>query len=258
MNYRPRAVNLNVNDCTMSAKTTFTQSFLEALSDDRVVKRLYETITAPVQMDIKKLEESNKKALSEISKIKATTDGLRRDLQKTEDKIEKEEERTLKLETQVDSLNNKLENVLQTQKRNNVVIHGMEETRDGEDVKQKVINLLNVQLELGIDEQQILNTYRVGRQKIETTRPTPVAFATFDAKQRVMAAKNKLRTMPRCKIFLNEDLTSQRYSLLASARQLKKNKVIMDCWSYNGNILVKDKANIITRINTVADLDKFS
>ena len=49
---------------------------------------------------------------------------------------------------------------------------------------------------------------------------------------------------------MNEDLTRARSRLLYQARQLKKAKKILDAWSVDGRILVKDKAEKIHLIRT--------
>ena len=58
------------------------------------------------------------------------------------------------------------------------------------------------------------------------------------------------------RIFINDDLTAQQASLLYQARQLKKKREINDCWSVDGQILIKDTANKVIPIHKEADLKK--
>ena len=56
-------------------------------------------------------------------------------------------------------------------------------------------------------------------------------------------------------IWINEDLTKTRATLLWKARLMKNNGDIHDCWSFDGNILVKNKYNKIKKIFEQRDLD---
>lgn len=55
-------------------------------------------------------------------------------------------------------------------------------------------------------------------------------------------------------VFINEDLTRSKAKLLWSARQHKRNNKVKDCWSADGNILVKDKVGRIHPIKNPQDL----
>ena len=57
-------------------------------------------------------------------------------------------------------------------------------------------------------------------------------------------------------VFINEDLTAFRSNLLYQARQLKKDKQIEDCWSWDGNILIKNRAGKIMQIHSIAELQR--
>ena len=50
------------------------------------------------------------------------------------------------------------------------------------------------------------------------------------------------------KVYINEDLTRSRANLLYQARKLKKAKKILDCWSHDGNILIKNSKSTIVHI----------
>ena len=58
------------------------------------------------------------------------------------------------------------------------------------------------------------------------------------------------------KIFINEDLTKYRAQLLYQARTLKRQKKIEDCWSWDGSILIKNKAAKIIPVTNELDLLK--
>jgi len=50
------------------------------------------------------------------------------------------------------------------------------------------------------------------------------------------------------KVYINEDLTRTRANILYQARKLKKAKKILDCWSHDGNILIKNSKGTIIHI----------
>ena len=57
--------------------------------------------------------------------------------------------------------------------------------------------------------------------------------------------------------YFNEDLTAIRASLAYDSRMLKKQKKIHDCWTTNGKILIKDRADKICVIESTDDLKKY-
>ena len=59
------------------------------------------------------------------------------------------------------------------------------------------------------------------------------------------------------KIWINEDLTKKRSTLLWEFRKLKKNKKITDCWSFDGHIKVKDRFNRVISVKDSRDISKF-
>ena len=58
-------------------------------------------------------------------------------------------------------------------------------------------------------------------------------------------------------VFVNEDLTKFRSSLLYNARSLAKVKLLKGAWSSDGNILVKTLNDGVHRINELNDLIQF-
>ena len=70
-------------------------------------------------------------------------------------------------------------------------------------------------------------------------RPIIVQFKCYVSKVRVMRSRKQVReTMP--DIYINEDLTRAQATLLYKARKAKREKRIVDCWSFDGRIVMKD------------------
>ena len=57
------------------------------------------------------------------------------------------------------------------------------------------------------------------------------------------------------KIFISEDLTKTRQFMFWKARRAKKNKKIRDCWTNDGQIILRDNNNKIIPISALKDLD---
>ena len=55
-------------------------------------------------------------------------------------------------------------------------------------------------------------------------------------------------------LFVNEDLTKTRSELLYELRKHKKNGLISDCWSFNGNILYKDTQCGVHQVRSKQDV----
>ena len=142
--------------------------------------------------------------------------------------------------------------------------------------------------------EDIDRAHRVGKTVPGKQRPLLVKFATYRVRQRVFRAKRSLNpkfrnsengpwgnsqrgasdvstpgstndginatrtSSARQIIFINEDLTSTRATLLYHARMTKKSKDINDCWSSDGTILVKSKTNKISPIQTPDDLKRIT
>ena len=57
------------------------------------------------------------------------------------------------------------------------------------------------------------------------------------------------------KIYLNEDLTKRRATLLWEARKLVKGKQLKACWSFDGRIMVENNFGRIKPVNSLEDIN---
>lgn len=95
----------------------------------------------------------------------------------------------------------------------------------------------------------------------EPTNPKPRAilcqFLSYSDKAAVM--KNRHILYDEMKgVHINEDLTRKRSNLLYKCRVLKRQKKILECWSYDGRIAVKDKKHKIVPIRSLSDTLQFN
>ena len=56
-------------------------------------------------------------------------------------------------------------------------------------------------------------------------------------------------------MYVNEDLTKFRDTLLWKARKLTKAKMIKDCWSYDGRVMIQNNHGRVSVIRNEADLE---
>ena len=78
------------------------------------------------------------------------------------------------------------------------------------------------------------------------TRPILVKFKSLQTKNAFKKARTVLKHDAAVQgIFVNDDLTRIRRNMLNSLIQLKKEKIITDCWSYNGRIMYKTRQGLI-------------
>ena len=57
--------------------------------------------------------------------------------------------------------------------------------------------------------------------------------------------------------YINEDLTKRKADLFYRARQFKNEKLILDTWTWDGLVRVKDNNRKIHVITTIEDLNTF-
>ena len=92
-------------------------------------------------------------------------------------------------------------------------------------------NELNIEIKMG----NIDRSHRVGQKKPNLNRPIAVRFINYRLKEHVYANRMYLKKG----YYINESLSKGRSSLFYKARQLKKQKLILDTWTRDGNIFVK-------------------
>ena len=159
----------------------------------------------------------------------------------------------LKEQTQI---HDKLDEQEQYSRRTSLrVINNWKEDKS-EDTDDKILDLVNNNLELNIKKEDIDRSHRVGpRKKNGSPRPIIVKFVSHHTKSQVYKCRGKLRLggEPTKGIYVNEDLTKKRLKMFKAALSLKKDNSIQDCWTTDGKIFVRDaKAQIKVFLDLVS------
>ena len=140
-------------------------------------------------------------------------------------------------------------------RRSNFLFSGLPETGVGEDTEEKILAIVNGKMGVQppLSPHDIARSHRLGKRRDDKhCRPVIVRFGSDRVRDRVFRARTALeghnaerRDAP---IYINEDLTARRWRLAFDARQLKRERKVADCWTFNGKLMIKDLANKITEI----------
>ena len=132
-----------------------------------------------------------------------------------------------------------------------------------------ILHLFNevMNIEPPVRSEEIDRIHRVGPRQDKRPRPILVKFVSHQTRQRVLKAKSRLRQVGQgaargCEarmgtIFINEDLTSRRSKLFQAARGAKKEGNIIDSWTFNGRIMIKDKKGVSHEMKSFTILKNF-
>ena len=264
-------------------------SLLNALQDQEVIDR-YRLIFEPIFKTL--LEPVSNKLSESIRSLCQTFDKLRTEAREKDEKIHK-------LEQDVASLKVAVDNHEQHGRHDSVRIFGLSEETPGT-TDDKVIRICNgrMQLDPPLTIDEISVSHRVGQPRQspdESAPPTPrpllVKFATRRSKNRVMAARKKLRTVnnrPNAdpnepstsydqqggteeattgdddedknwladgrKMYIADDLTKMRANLAYEALKAKRNGEIAETWVIDTKIMIKTNHSRISQISSLSDL----
>ena len=219
------------------------------------------TLTTSIGMDEEAFTEAFIKALHNeavLSTLKEIfTLGLRKEISELKELVKAKETKIKELEKQVCNLELNCDALEQYSRRNSIRISGLKEN-EHENPVETALDLINNKMDIDMTTSALDRVHRIGKKKEGTTRPLLVKFATYRERYRVYKAKQRLKSEGTTRIFVNEDLTRKRSLLLYKARQMKRRKLIQDCWSYDGQILIKDSRGKVIPINSDDDLENFN
>ena len=131
-----------------------------------------------------------------------------------------------------------------------VVVQNLWKEEKDEQVTELVYKLCYEVLDVDMARADIISAFRIGKKPHENSlaypRPILVRFSAMDIKTSVMKARSKMKKKTSVKgVYINDDLTEKRRVLLKALRGYKKEKLIEDCWSFNGRICFKTPQGII-------------
>lgn len=166
------------------------------------------------------------------------------------------EEELIQLRTEVRDLSDKINDLEQYNRRNNLCITGIAE-EPGENCKQ-IIQTIGKKLNIEVSNEDVRAAYRLGKKE-QKTRPLLVEFSFINKRNEIFNARKHLREKCR-NVYINEHLTQKNYNLLYKMRKMKKEKKIFSVWTVNGKIRVRSsegsQPNYVTSIGDVGNETK--
>lgn len=207
--------------------------------------------------EMKKVKDSLDKAIS------ANT-ALQKKLDKAHNEIRKSAEKLIDQKYETDRLEDALDNLEQYTRKNSIEIHGIPDNlySNAEEAVRKVAEAINV----SIEPSDIEICHKLKRDK--GIPPIIVKFTSHKTKSKLYRERTKLKRVkvsdifpsysltPEARIFIHENLTPYRKSVVAEASKRRRNGTLHNLWTLDGKIYVKTSpdGNPI-RIFCVEDLD---
>ncbi|KAI4458221.1 odorant receptor [Holotrichia oblita] len=205
-------------------KEIFKECVENLITDDTFIQRLGNALTKTIENSIKVALKTYSDTLKTYS---ASIDQL------------KEENLTLR---------NKMDNLEQYSRRNNIRISGLVEEQN-ENLQEKVLNFCRDKLNVSAESRDIDRVHRLGKPGKTSPRCVIIKFTNYGSKQKILAARKKLKGSKE-KCFVTEDLTKSRYELYRAAQDKWGVKHV---WTQDGRIKVKLSNKVIT-VQSLKDL----
>lgn len=182
-----------------------------------------------------------------IKELLADEEFMDKILKKINDKIEKLITNTSKFEEQIKVLENKMENMQQYQKLNNLCIYGIEE-HDNEKLDEKVINMFKEKMNIDVDKKELIKCYRIGNVR-NKRRPIIIRFETLYVRNHIYRNTKMLKGK---KIGIAEDLIKTKMELFKHVQERVGDRKKVR--TFDGNIFLYLE-NKKYKINDIADLE---
>lgn len=190
-----------------SSSPVVTESAVDAISEERIAES--------------GLSEEGKTILSLLSE---KLDAIVCRMDAKDAKLATLTEDNAKLKARISSLEERLESLESSNRRNNMILSGNELSRVSSevDLKQTVVDLLRGKLKNGVPLSNILSAHRLGAKPSSQSpdgRNILVRFVDHEAKRDVLMACKKVQPP---NLFANDDLTPVGNSIYYALRQAKK------------------------------------
>lgn len=148
-----------------------------------------------------------------------------------------------------EKLRQRVEQLDQISRCCNLRVFNLQE-KDNENTTTSVVKILNLKMNIGLDESDIQECYRIGRLNKEKQRGILLKLKNFEMKQKIYNSKKFLKGTG---LVVREDITANRLKIMEEAIKCTNIKSV---WTQNGNVFVK-KNNSICKILKMEDLKKF-
>lgn len=161
------------------------------------------------------------------------------------------------LKNRISQLEQSLDDAEQYSRRNCVRLSNIPEM-DSEDTDRLVLKVAET-MNIDVSLRDIDRSHRIGKPGKKAHRDIIVKFTSYRARERMMKNRKNLKGSELNGVFINEDLTRNRSSMLYEARLLVKLKQpkLHGAWSSDGKILIKDLSGKIHKISSSHELEPY-
>ena len=187
-------------------------------------------------------EESRALFMLITNRFDATLRQLEIRMQQKDERIDKLERQMLLLQTENVKLGERLEDAESYERRDMIILSGkaIPVVSPGENVTEVALNTIKRDLKLNLKSDDILVSYRLGRKPLvqgTDNRSIMIKLRQYDLKENVIRAARRVKPDG---LFLNENLTPNRSTILYGLRQAKRRhpSKITGCGSVNGRVFV--------------------
>ena len=204
---------------------------------------------------VKEMVESNKKLQKSVAEQTRVIQNQEKIIKRQEDLLNEKNDTIEQLECQLsamslelDSVTAELNDLEQYGRRNSIRINNLKllaPPKDEADLTKTVTHFLN---EMVLKDARPLRTndidrcHFVGRATGKRSRQIIMKFHSYHDKNRVFAAKSKLKGNP-SKTFITEDLTSRNHAVVKELLSMKTKDEIDSFWTSNGRVFAKKDAD---------------
>ena len=148
-----------------------------------------------------------------VSVTKVVAENLQESLKFNLEEVHDLKEEIKRKDQDIATLNEKIVELEQYQRRENIRIFGLRET-SGENTDTVALQLFKDRLGITLDENDISRSHRIGPKVGGKTRPIIVRFSSYRTRARIFNSKRKLKGTS---ITIKEDLCHSRLQLLNAA-----------------------------------------
>ena len=221
--------------------------------------------TVKLVLDVELLKANYNELKDSLCFTKSQVDSLVTETIAVKSKLQLLEEQLLTSKKELEEVKRRLydvegshDDLEQYTRKFNLVIHGIREREEEDNVKNVII--LGKILKVNLTRGDINIVHRLNTKNKAKTRPIIVLFSNYNAKSQLYKARINLRNatlhdLGAEKIFINENLTAWRAGLFRETRKVRKKYHNGKAWAVDGKIFFKtDLIAKILKIDSYEDL----
>ena len=239
----------NYSEKEKDEKSDFVRALLRSLHDKDVRDMLEGTLCKPMLKKLQILENEQNDANSKIKELEEANTSLNKRITNLEKELKTVKDKKNgntkdivdPLQSQITTMKhatNIAQRMSDQERRNNVVIHGIDEST-GESPKQLTSKINEVLKKAKIKIDDKFEATRLGKNNAGKTRPVKVCLKNYWDKRTIYKARTTMKATGNKGIFINEDLPKIQQTLLMNCRKARRDNLLVTCWTDEGIVHIK-------------------